>query len=35
MFLNAIMLAGIGGAVVPLILHLLSRRDTATSTGAR
>lgn len=25
MFLNAIMLAGIGGAVVPLILHLLSR----------
>lgn len=25
MFLNAIMLAGVGGAVVPLILHLLSR----------
>lgn len=25
MFLNAIMLAGLGGAVVPLVLHLLSR----------
>ncbi|HTW93992.1 MAG TPA: BatA domain-containing protein [Tepidisphaeraceae bacterium] len=25
MFLNAIMLAGIGGAVVPLVLHLLNR----------
>ncbi len=25
MFLNALMLAGIGGAVVPLVLHLLSR----------
>ena len=25
MFLNAIMLAGIGGAVLPLVLHLLSR----------
>src|SRR5688500_6918328 len=25
MFLNAVMLAGIGGAVAPLVLHLLAR----------
>src|SRR5688572_11107804 len=25
MFLNAVMLAGIGGAALPLVLHLLSR----------
>ena len=25
MFLNAIMLAGIGGAVLPLVLHLMNR----------